>query len=31
MPLDVPPLNDDFSLRYYTSDELALIDLKRRG
>lgn len=30
-PLPVPPTNDDGSLRYYTSDELAQIDLKRIG
>lgn len=31
MPLDVPPLNEDGSLRYYTTSELAQIDIKRRG
>jgi hypothetical protein len=31
MPLAVPPLNADLSLRYYTPSEFSLIDLRRRG
>lgn len=31
MPLPVPPLNDDLSLRYYTTEELAQIDLQQIG
>jgi hypothetical protein len=31
MPLTVPPLNANGSLRYYTASELQQIDLKRRG
>lgn len=31
MPLTVPPLNEDLSLRYYTPEEFEQIDLKRIG
>lgn len=31
MALPVPPTNDDLSLRYYTTGELAQIDIRQRG